>query len=571
MTAQKLKAPLGETDSRSTSFSAKGQQPPRHLLGMALFIGVLLLLSAACAPRGAQPLKPAPLLTEQTPFGPSITLAEMLEQSLRTQYRPPNIDFPVPEQMADSSSDPRHRSGDYFMEMSREPVTLHVASDVTAFVLGPSAASNGATQAGEGMADIPEAGLAVGHANGDIRIWSPWPCASLTLPTKAPVTLLTWDGLGPFLGAGNAQGGELHVFDLRHCARVGTVPGQRPLRHAALSSSLAWAAVTDTGQRLFVGPVGEPFSNPSNASPVLEQDPMRHVGTLRFPPLALAFSPREGLLQSVDRAGWLLVWTLPELTLLEQVRIPGGPFEAALFHGGHLILRPASDEQESPTPSHDGSNEPLPEGSRRELLVWDIPGSRAVAVEDILPPQHASAMDQNTAWDLLQFFERFSLDAGLLTFLTPREHWLRKLHFGTPRFSVHAAEDVGLLRVTEPDQTQRWYQAATGKPTDAPEDEPTRLTPLAVAPNGTVSWSGRTYALADPIQAKDGYVLLVRHVPEHRFFLWWIPMEEARTSLDSWNVPDETDLLPVRGSLLQDSPPTWTSLSDHHQPLGDMQ
>ena len=563
MSAQKSNASLVVTDSRSTSFSNKGQQPSRHLYGMALFIGVLLLLSAACAPRGAQPPKPAPLLTEQTPFGPSITLAEMLEQSLRTQYRPPNIDFPVPEQMPDSSSDPRHRSGDYFMEMSREPVTLHVASDVTAFVLGPSAASDGAMQAGEGMADIPEAGLAVGHANGDIHIWSAWPCASLTLPTKAPVTLLTWDGLGPFLGAGNAQGGELHVFDLRHCARVGTVPGQRPLRVAALSASLTWAAVTDSGQRLFVGPVGELFSNPSNASPVLEQDPMRHVGTLRFPPLALAFSPREGLLQSVDRAGWLLLWTLPELNLLEQVRIPGGPFDLALFHGSRLALRPARDDQENPPSAH--------EASRREPVIWDIPNSRAVAAEEILSSRAETSTNQCISLDMLQFFERFSLDAGLLSFRTPREHWLRKLHFGTPRFSVHAAEDVGLLRVTEPDQTQRWYQAATGRPTDAPENEPTRLTPLAVAPNGTVSWSGRTYALADPIQAKDGYVLLARHVPEHRFFLWWIPMEEARTSLDSWNVPDETDLLPVRGSLLQNSPPTWISLSDHHQPLGDMQ
>ncbi len=551
------------TDSRSTSFSNKGQQPPRHLFGMALFIGVLLLLSTACAPRGAQPPKPAPLLTEQTPFGPSMTLSEMLEQSLRTQYRPPKIAFPVPEQMSDSPSASRQGSGDYFMELSREPVTLHLASDATAFVLGPSASSSGQAQAQGRMADIPEAGLAVGHANGDIRIWSAWPCASLTLPTKAPVTLLTWDGLGPFLGAGNAQSGELHVFDLRHCARVGTVPGQRPLRVAALSASLTWAAVTDNGQRLYVGPIGEPFSNPSNTSPVLEQDPMRHVGTLRFPPLALAFSPREGLLQSVDRAGWLLLWTLPELNLLKQVRIPGGPFEAALFHGGHLILRPVGDDQETP-PSAD-------EESRSEPVTWDIPNSRAVAAEEILTSWNASSTNQRTPWDLLHFFERFSLDAGLLTFRTAQKHWLRKLHFGTPRFSVHAADDVGLLRVTEPDQTQRWYQATTGSPTDAPTHEPTRLTPLAVARNGTVSWSGRTYVLADPLQTKDGYVLLARHVPEYRFFLWWTPVEEARASLDSWNVPDKTDLLPVRDSLHQDSPPTWISLSDHHQPVGDMQ
>ncbi|WP_031386768.1 hypothetical protein [Desulfonatronum thiodismutans] len=563
MSPKESKDSMVVTDTRSTSFSGKGQQPPQRLLGMALFIGLALLLSAACAPRVTQPPKPAPLLTEQTPFGPSMTLAEMLDQSLRTQYRPPNIDFPVPDQMAHSSSALPQRSGDYFMELSRESVTLHLASDVTAYVLGPSASSSGEAQARGQTDDIPEAGLAVGHANGDIHVWSSWPCASLTLPTAAPVTLLTWDGVGPFLGAGNARSGELHAFDLRHCARVGTVPGQHPLRHAALSSSSTWVAVTDTGQRLFVGPLGELFANPSNASPVLEQDPRRHVGTLRFPPLALAFSPREGLLQSVDQAGWLLLWTLPDLTLLEQVRIPGGPFGAALFHGGHLILGPAGIDQDVSPTSHDES--------RPEPVIWDIPNSRAVAAEEILTSQNASSTNQGAPWALLHFFERFNLDAGLLTFRTAQKHWLRKLHFGTPRLSVHAADDDGLLRVTEPDQTQRWYQTATGRPADAPDHGPTRLTPLAVAPDGTVSWNGRTYALADPVQTRDGYVLMARHVPEHRFFLWWMPVEEVRVSMDSWILPDKTDLLPIRNSLIQDSPPSWISLSDHRQPVGDMQ
>jgi hypothetical protein len=556
-------ASLAANDSRSTSFSAKGQQPSRLAPGMALLIAMTILLSAACVPRVAQPPKPAPLLTEQAPFGPSMALAEMLEQSLRTQYRPPSIDLPVPEQTADSASTLRQRSGDYFMELSRESVTLHLTSNVTAFALGPSTSSNREAQIRERMTDIPDARLAVGHTNGDIHVWSSWPCASLTLPTAAPVTLLTWDGVGPFLGAGNAQSGELHVFDLRHCARVGTVPGQRPLRVAALSSSLTWAAVTDSGQRLFLGPVSEVFSNLSSDSPALEQAPMRHVGTLRFPPLALAFSPREGLLQSVDRAGWLLVWTLPELAMLEQVRIPGGPFKAALFHGGHLVLRPDADEQEYPPSEHDEST--------RKPVIWDIPNSRAVAAEEIVTFRDARPMNQDAPWDLLFFFEQFKLDASLLTFRTAQEHWLRKLHFGTPRFSVHAAADDGLLRVTEPDLTQRWYHAATGRPAKTPNPEPTRLTPLAVAPDGTVAWSGRTYALADPVQAKDGYVLLARHVPEHRFFLWWIPIEKARTFMSSWSLPDETDLLPVRDSLLQDSQPTWIPLSNHHQPVGDMQ
>ncbi|WP_153306837.1 hypothetical protein [Desulfonatronum thioautotrophicum] len=539
----------------------------------------MALLLSSCTPRVAPTPGPAPLLTEQTPFGPGLTLSEMLEQTLRAQYPLPRIDFPVPEQLSKatpssrthvdaSSGDPSpEHPWDYFMELSREPVTLSLVSDATAFLLAPSASSSHYIQALDQATGVPnagiDAGLAVGQANGDIRIWSGWPCTLLTLPTQTPVTLLTWDGIGPFLGAGNAQSGELHVFDLRHCARVATVPKERPLRQAALSSALTWVAVTDTGQRLFVGPTSDPLFDSVPTSPALENSSMRHVGTLRFPPLALAFSPREGLLQSVDQAGWLLIWTLPDLSLLEQVRIPGGPFADGLFYGGHLLLRPVDDTLETQIPTE--------ESPSSEVVAWDIPNSRAVDAKVALSFQNAS-LDQAPPWHLLQFFAQFRLDAGLLTFRTDQEHWLRKLHFGAPRLSVHAAEDIGLLRVTEPDQTQRWYHATSGMPAKTPNPEPAHLRPLAVAPDGTVDWDERTFVLADPIFHRDGFVLLARHVPEYRFFLWWTPDQEVSQDLENFSAHGEAgaaDRLPLRISLLQETPPSWISISDQLEYIGD--
>lgn len=553
---------------------------------MVLLLGATLLLAAACTPRMPPPPEPGPLLSEQAPFGPTMTLAEMLAQRLRIQYPPPKIDFPVPKRLdATGAALPRKSSagsaygepvafsgafsgestGGHYIELSQEPVTLHLVSEATAYVLGPSRPPDRKPSPnGRRMAGIPEAGLAVGHATGDIRIWSSWPCASLTLPAAKPVTLLTWDGDGPFLGAGHAQSGELHIFDLRHCARVASVSWQRPIRGAVLSPSLTWAALTDTGQRLFVGPVAEPFFDPPFPGdlPAGKQHELRHVGTLRFPPLALAFSPREGLLQSVDRAGWLLLWTLPDLHLLKQILIPGGPFDAALFHDGHLILQPADDRQERQRTVHHDSAGLAPEASRRDPVIWDIPGSGFVAVEDVRPAQQVTPPAQANPLELLHFFGQFELESGLLTFRTTQDHWLRKLHFGPLRLRVHAAVDARLLRVTEPDQTRRWYDATTGQLAPTPAPEPQDLIPLAVAPDATVRWEGRHYALADPVLTTDGHVLLARHVPKQRFFLWW-------TQQNGETILKESGRLPLRDNLLPERPPVWMSLSDHSEPAGD--
>lgn len=537
---------------RITGFLQRGQPSLRLLL-------VLMLLAAvACAPRTGEPPVPPPLLSALTPFGPTMTLSELLEQSLKTQFPPPRVHFPVPEQHAGPYSESAEPFADrftegYFMELSREPATLHLASEATAFALAPAAPlPDGRPGSPRRSPGVHQAALAVGHANGDIRIWSNWPCPSVTLPTKGSVSLLTWADAGPYLGAADANNGELHIFDLRHCARVASIPGQRRLRRAALSPSLTWVAMADAGHRLYVGPVSGLTSGQAfGASPALlpESQPttLHQVGTLRFPPLALAFSPQGGLLQSVDQAGWFLLWSLPEGNLLEQVFIPGGPFDDALFHGRHLILRTtamASDVS--------------------DLVIWDIPNSR------LLPPGHlrrehpAATQIDDAPWDFFVFTERFTLDTGLLSFRTAQNHWLRKLHFGKPLLQVDITADNALLRVTEPDQSQRWYAATTGLPFATPSPVPDGLTPLPMTPETTLHWGGQTYALADPVLMRDGFVLLARHLPEHRFFLWWIP---ARKGV---HLPSEAERLPVRKSLLQEIPPAWISLSSHHQPTGDI-
>lgn len=402
---------------------------------------------------------------------------------------------------------------------------LQLAAGVTTFQAGPRA------EAAPRTGNPTAVGLAAGLQNGDIRIWSSWPCPLLTLPRETPVSLLAWDGSGPYLGAvGEISKDELHIFDLRHCAHVATVSSERALRAAALSSSLTWVALVDAGRRLHAG------------SP---EKPLEYLGTLRYPPLAVQFSPREGLLQIVDQAGWLLIWTLPGLDLLDQKRIPGGPFEAAMFHDGRLALRVVERDEDFQQLSE------FPPGER--TVVWDVPEGRMFSGDVFTDSQ---SVDSDGPFILL---EQLDLESGILIFRTQDEHWLRKLHFGSPQMEVQVAPDAGLLRIRDIDHVHRWYSLRDGSLTAPPEPAPAELRPLPVDVDATVRWRGQEYVFADPVLARDGYLLLARHVPDKRFFLWWVAMESDFTG----SLPGN-GLLPIRESLRPDLPPRWISLPGSH-------
>ncbi|SDB55690.1 hypothetical protein SAMN05660653_02794 [Desulfonatronum thiosulfatophilum] len=478
-----------------------------------LAILTLLAVVQGCAPaKHVSTPVPVHVLTEAAPFGATMTLEEMIRQTLAHQYPSPRIDFPVPD-----------KTGRYFIELAHEPVMLQLATGAMTFQAGPQSEAGPRT-------DSPIAvGLAAGLDNGDIRIWSSWPCPLLTLPTETPVSLLAWDGSGPYLGAGGEiSKDELHIFDLRYCAHVATVASERALSTAALSSSLTRVALVDVGRRLHVGPV---------------DGPLEYLGTLRYPPLAVQFSPREGLLQIVDQAGWLLIWALPGLDLLDQRRIPGGPFDAAMFHDGRIALRIMEKDE--------GFQELFEVPSGERTVVWNIPEGRLISGGELMDSRSGAFVHP------FILLEQLDLESGILSYRTKNEHWLRKLHFGSPRLEAHVAADEGLLRISDIDQVQRWYSLRDGSLLESPEPAPAELRPLPVDVDATVRWGDREYVLADPVLARDGYLLLARHVPDERFFLWWVAMEP-----DLSGYFHGKGLLPIRESLRRELAPQWISLPD---------
>lgn len=456
---------------------------------------VLTLLSACASlhePTVPEP-EPVHVLSPERPFGPSTPLAVFLNQALERQYPARMQSFIQPE-----------KHGQYFVELAREQVQVHLVNGVRSYAAGAE-------------------GLAAGMHNGDILIWSDWPCPALTLPEAAPVDLLAWDGSSAFLGASNFRRKTLDIFDLRFCARIGTVPSEGPISVAAVSHSGTWAAYVDHRQRLLAGPV---------------DGTLNQGGVLRFQPLALAFSPREGLLFSVDQAGWLLHWQVPELQILEQVLIPQGPFQEAVFDGRHLLLRPMRlgvdiSGAETSAPDHEES-----------MIAWDIPSSTIIPLAK--PSTHA-----------------FALESDLLMYQTAQRRWIRKMHLGRPQPRIWASPSIALLRLRDVDGVVRCYSANDGLPVDADQCQAQDWQELGVDPSWRFDWGGVEYALADPVRVMNGLVLYCRSLSKDRFVLWWDEAEQKEAGPDA--AIDRTGRLPVRQSLRLEIPPSWVRLPYEHE------
>jgi len=418
-----------------------------------------------------------------------MTLEDFLNQALIRQY---------PEQI--STFSPPERLGEYFVELVLEPVLVHLATGVRTYVAAAS-------------------GLAAGLENGNILIWSRWPCPALTLPESASVDLLAWDGSAAFLGASDSRRRLLHVYDLRICAHVGIVSSEEPIVVAAFSPSGTWAALVDQRRRLQAGPV--------------DDGPLRQAGVLRFQPLGLAFSPGEGLLFSADQAGWLLHWTVPDLRVSEQVLIPRGPFQRAVFNGPRLLLEPV---RQKPV-SGDQEKVSLP-------VVWDIPASAVVS------PEHRQD-------------HGFSLDAGLLAYQTEDRRWLRKMHLGRPGLRVWASPSAGSLRLKDLDGSYRCYSASDGFPADEEQCRQKDWQELEVDTAGRFHWAAVEYALADPVMVRDGRVLYGRSLSRDRFFFWWDEPAGGRKAEPDLALPPEGKL-PIRESLRVEIEPSWVPMP--HQP-----
>ena len=319
------------------------------LLG-ALFLGVLGGCAARQGPEAEGMGAGAPAVGQESsgaypsakdvfpgfaPFGPRLPLKDLLQRTLREQYYSPMHLYSLP---------PEGFAKTFYIQLRPEEAVLHLAKNVSRFVVDPN-------------------GLAVGMGNGDIYIWSEWPCPSVTLPGKGSVGLLAWASGSPYLAAAPEGRDGVFLFDIRQCARASLWSPGGKFKHIAVSPKGAWLGAVDEGHTLWLGKIPE---TPTG------------IARLRYNVLDLAFTPQEGVLMAADEGGWVTLWATHEKRLLEQIQIPGGPFQNARFEGGEAVLDIPRRQGPDLGPAQTGGRD---SGKRdRTLLSFQ----RRLAVQDLV-------------------------------------------------------------------------------------------------------------------------------------------------------------------------------------------
>jgi hypothetical protein len=339
--------------------------------------------------------------------------------------------------------------------------------------------------------------LAAGYANGDIRVWSKWACPSVTLPRKEAVHNIWWNGFSPFIAACGQYQQQISVYDLRSCSRTADVPIKGPVKEFAVSPQGAHLACVDAGRRVWTGTIHG-----------LNQE----QATLRYKILDLVFTPGAGLFMAADRMGWLILWSLPDYEVWDQMRIPGGPFERGYFEQDRLIL--------------------YPENKNAKPFAWDIPaGSKTQMYADQA---------------------RFILKNNVLYSLCSKPRWVKKAILSDAGLQAFIDPDRGIIQVLDLDGEERYYQAGTGMQIPAPK-QGRKLKPVPITAQGKFVWNDVKFRLADPVLVQDHWALWARYVSDQGYYLWWTENADVPTK--------EYDLkLPRRQNIRAEIPAEWIEI-----------
>gem|GEM_PF-704832 len=439
---------------------------------------VFLALASCVAPgRTRQPVRPEisdAAARKQADFKTGQTLKEYLKTLLDRQYFPARTIYNPPVHGLTQS---------YYVSLGQEPAVLRLADGVSAF-----------TVSGET--------LAMGLENGNVHVFGDFPCGLVTLPEKGPVGPLSHHAQSPYLAAAAKGGKKAYVFDLGRCGYVMTHEAKGALGAVALSPAGTWLALVDETGRIMVGPTMGELSRVTleNGDPV----------ALGNECLALAFTPQEGMLMAVDAGGWVTFWAPRKHALVDQFRIPGGPFEKAAFEGRFLTCAALGGK----------------------LVTLDLATRKEVT------PRKREAL--------------FSLDQGVLYYRTVHNRWVKKMHFGRPEITVLVSRERHIFKVLDVDGRARFYGITDGALAEPSPGEDWRV--LTIDPEGCFRYKGVLYRLTDPVSFSDDKTLLCRYIPDKGFFVWWV---------ESFQSPDahlRTNALPLRENLRSDAPVTWISL-----------
>ena len=339
--------------------------------------------------------------------------------------------------------------------------------------------------------------LAAGYINGNIRVWSKWACPSVTLPRKEAIHSIWWNGFSPFIAACDQNQQQISVYNLRSCSRAADVPTKGPVKEFAVGPQGTHLACVDAGRRLWTG-----TNNRLN----------QEMARLRYDVLDIAFTPGCGLLMAADRMGWLVLWSLSDYQMWDQVRIPGGPFEQGHFEQDRLIL--------------------YPEKNKAKSLVWDIPAG--------------SKSTKNRSKG------RFFLEDNVLYYLCSKPQWVKKAVLSGAGLQAFVHPGQGIIQVLDLDGEKRYYHAGTGMQVPVPKQELNFKQVPVTAQCGFV-WNGVKFRLADPVLVLDHWALWARYIPDQGYYLWWT---------ENADVPaKEYDLkLPRRQNIRAEIPATWMGI-----------
>jgi hypothetical protein len=340
-------------------------------------------------------------------------------------------------------------------------------------------------------------GLAIGFEDGVIRTFGSSFCPSVALPGKNRLGAVAWSPQSPLLVALGAEKKQLFLYDLRSCQLVGEHKFPSPLADLTISPQGSWIAGV-------VGEHGLVLSPSANLG-------FQKLGEFRYATLAMQFTPREGVLMVFDNAGWLTLWAPLTGKRIHKQLIPGGPFLKARFDGRQLFLTPR-------------------QGNPVSFNVASLEQTSA-------QPSPAS----------------YQLENGVLSYRTSTKLPVKKLHMSPPVFRVFVNKDAELLMVEDMDGEVRHYDLRQGRFVRKPTQGGV-WTPVAVSNAGEFTVEGRKYALAAKAAQWEHLQLNCRSLQAGRFLLWW--SESPR--------PAEFDphpgMLPVRESLLAESPLSWTPI-----------
>lgn len=350
---------------------------------------------------------------------------------------------------------PESALGQYAFQLVREPATLILFDQATAF-------------------QATDESLAVALSDGTVRLFGEQACAGLTLP-GGPAALVSWLPGSRFLAAAPADRETLVAADTQDCS-----------------------AADETGA-LWAGP-------PDKA--------LRELGRLLGPCLALGFSQSDGLLWAACEDGSVSVRTPEDGRLVNEFRVPGGPFEAARFAGGQV--------------------------------EFSGPGDRGEAI-DLATGKPTGLSRRETG---------FSLKNGPLTYRTWYNAPLQKLLPGGAPVELEYSGERDLLRVRGPGGSLRCFAAKDPRPgAPTPCEEARDWTPGYPDQDGRYCRKGRCWVVADRVFQLEHARLLCRFVPGQGFYLWWIRAERPNSASPLQGH------LPVRETLDQDEAVRWIPLN----------